>query len=175
MKLISYKVRDVEDYIQSEIDNTEIQSFPLTSTKNAHASLKEVEPFDIWPFILYVCKFYWWKQCKERPHYLSRTLLFIFDKQNTCKGTILLEIPGIYFNRKNHQQQKQFSSSFLSPSNNWPKLWLLEHISQCLQELKGLKEIGYYWCNYRCFPICVNRWMTIRDQSVSLGIFILYY
>lgn len=54
----------------------------------------------------------------QRPRYLSRTLIFVFGKQKPGRGTILLEILGICFNKKKHHQQNQFPSSFPSSSND---------------------------------------------------------
>lgn len=108
------------------------------------------------------------KAVQTRPHYLSRTLLFLFPGKKTGRGTILLEILGISFNKKKYCQQNQFPSSFPFSSNNWLKPSLLEHTKHHLQQPIDLRETGNYWC----FPICLNKWMTYQRPKCELLYFL---
>lgn len=149
--------------------DNEIWSFPLPSTKNAHASL--LESWTIWYLPVYTSflyKFHWWKQCKQDPLFVQN-IAFRISKQKPGRGTILLEILGISFNKRKHRQQKQFPSSFPSSSNNWPKLSLLERTNQQLQQSIDLKETGNYWC----FPIFLNKW--ISEAKVWATVFFMQY
>lgn len=144
MKLISCKVRDIKDYIQYEVYDSEI--YPSINQKCPCSSLRKVNHLAFASLYLISVQVLPMKMVQTK----TPTVLFLFGKQKPCRGTILLEMLGIAFNKKKRHQQNQFPSSFPSPSNNWPKLSLVEHTNQHLQWPRDMKETGTYCCFYLC-------------------------